>query len=194
MPIKFAGFLSREAKDIAKNPIPNHPNVVKIIVATNSIESSITIDGLGAVVDCGICNIPEFDQEKGLTMLNEGPISTLSQIQRRGRVGRIRNGICVSITIRNHPPRGLLLPQILTTDISSNVLELRKIGIKLEAIDNLPDPISQEKLDEIMNELIKISALDSESKNLTSVGRKMSQFTSISPFLASSILQVSEKY
>lgn len=102
LPIKYAGFITQEAKEIGKNPIPGYPNVIKIIVATNSIESSITIDGLAAVIDTGIHNQPSYDVSRGLT--TEGPISKQSQTQRRGRVGRIRNGICVQITLKDNPP------------------------------------------------------------------------------------------
>lgn len=193
--IKFAGFVSQEARDIGKNPIPNHPNVLKIIVATNSIESSITIDGLAAVIDTGIYNEASFDKHRGITTLNEAPISKQSQIQRRGRVGRKRPGISVQITIKDHPPIDLRPPALTTEDISSNILNLRQIGIKLEEIKNIPAPgVPQHEMREYMDQLISIGAIDPSTYELTATGCSLGNFSCISPFVSASIMKVAANY
>ena len=56
VPIKFASFIQQDQNDIAKYIIANHRNVVKVIIGTNAIESSITINELAAVVDTGLFN------------------------------------------------------------------------------------------------------------------------------------------
>ena len=192
--IKFAGFVPLAQKEIAKNVIKNHDNVIKIILATNAIESSITIDQLSAVVDTGIFNQPQFDTQRGFTKLSEEPISLQSQIQRKGRVGRVRPGISVQISIKDHSFKEFLPPDIQTTDISSSILSLRKIGIKLEIIKNLPDPIEPDAMNQFMNELYSIGAIDKKTGELTESGQKISQFESLSPFLAASIMKAAQFY
>ncbi|KAK8860803.1 hypothetical protein M9Y10_012480 [Tritrichomonas musculus] len=191
LPIKYMGYVSNEQKEIGKNPIPKHSNVVKIIMATNAIESSITIDGLAAVIDSGLFNHSSYDKSNGLTSLNEEPISIQSQTQRKGRVGRIRPGISVQITLKDKQLPALLPPAIKTSDISLNILSLRKIGYKLENIQNLPDSLEKEEIDRYISELVTFKALDKNTFNLTSYGRVLGNFTFVSPFIASAIIKVS---
>lgn len=190
LPIKYLGYVSNEQKEIGKNPIRNHPNVIKVIMATNAIESSITIDKLAAVVDSGLFNHSIFNKINGLTSLMEEPISIQSQIQRKGRVGRVQPGICVQIGIENENNPDKLPPAIQTSDITLNILSLRKIGIKLEKITNLPDPIDPNDMEQFMNELVLIKALDKDTLENTAYGQYLADFSMISPFMASSILSV----
>ena len=194
LPIKYAGFVNRDQQEIGKHPIPGHPNIIKVIVATNSIESSITITGLAAVVDCGIRNEVQYDKQRGMKNLVEGPISVQSQTQRRGRVGRVRDGICVQMTVKNHPPIELQPPAIQVEDISTTILNLRRIGIRLENITNLPQPgVPSHEMRQYINELTSLGALSGDGE-LTDVGRKLAAFTCMSPFLASALVRTSEEY
>ncbi|KWU44126.1 P-loop containing nucleoside triphosphate hydrolase protein [Rhodotorula sp. JG-1b] len=69
----------------------------KIVVATNVAETSITIDGIIYVVDCGRVKENAFDPETGITRLVECWTSTAGCRQRRGRAGRTRPGICYKL-------------------------------------------------------------------------------------------------
>ena len=194
VPMKYSGFVGQVEQEIGKSEIPGCPNVIKVIAATNSIESSITINGLAAVVDCGVCNTLQNDTERGVKMLVEGPISRQSQVQRRGRVGRVRDGVCVQITIKGHPPIELRPPAIEVEDISSNILSLRQIGIRLETVTNLPEPgVQPVKMRQYLRELQGLGALD-EDRNLTDLGRRLASFACVTPFVASAILKAAEKY
>ena len=135
LPIKFYAYASNTQKEIAKRMIPNHPNVIKIITATNAIESSITIDGLAAVIDSGIRNQGELDKKFGYKRIFEEPISKKSQTQRKGRVGRVRNGISVQITMKKHPLINQPKTEMELTDLSTSILSLRGIGINLEEVE-----------------------------------------------------------
>ena len=194
LPIKYAGFVNRDQQEIGKHPIPGHPNIIKIIVATNSIESSITITGLAAVVDCGIRNEARYDKQRGMKNIVEGPISVQSQTQRRGRVGRVRDGICVQMTVKNHPPIELQPPSIQVEDISTTILNLRRIGIRLENIRNLPEPgVPRHEMRQYIKELVSLGALD-QNGELTSEGRELAAFTCMTPFLASALVRTSQGY
>ena len=194
IPIKFAGFVSNEQKEIAKQVIKKHKNVIKIIMATNAIESSITIDELSVVIDTGLFNQPMYTPQTGITNLMEEPISIQSQAQRRGRVGRVRPGVSVQLSIKGLQFKQYLPPEIQTTDITSAILSLRKIGINLEEIDNLPDKIPSEILKKYMTELYLCDAIDHNSGKITDNGMRISMFESISPFLSSAIMRASSTY
>ncbi|KAK2956888.1 putative Zinc finger, C2H2 type family protein [Blattamonas nauphoetae] len=188
MIVKYAGFVSSTAKGLIKQEMRQYPNLIKIIIGTEAIESSVTIDNLAAVVDCGIHNQASYDRAKGLTILTEEPISEKSQTQRRGRVGRTRDGVCVQIMIKDKPPINELPPSILTSDIAGDILRLRGIDLDLEKVQNLPDPIPIDDINNYLSELTSIGALDSQTRKLTEIGRELAIFSKLSPFLASSIL------
>ncbi|GAA5974236.1 hypothetical protein JCM11641_003345 [Rhodosporidiobolus odoratus] len=69
----------------------------KIVVATNVAETSITIDGIVYVVDCGRVKENAFDAESGITRLVEQWTSRAGCRQRRGRAGRTRPGVCYKL-------------------------------------------------------------------------------------------------
>ncbi|KAM0754112.1 P-loop containing nucleoside triphosphate hydrolase protein [Meredithblackwellia eburnea MCA 4105] len=69
----------------------------KIVVATNVAETSITIDGIVFVVDCGRVKENTFDPETGITRLVETWTSRAASRQRRGRAGRTRPGECFKL-------------------------------------------------------------------------------------------------
>ncbi|KAK8896751.1 hypothetical protein M9Y10_014668 [Tritrichomonas musculus] len=191
LPIKYIGYASNEQKEICLNPIPNHSNVIKIIMATNAIESSVTIKDLVAVVDSGIHNHSSYNVKNGLSNLIEEPISVQSQIQRKGRVGRIKSGISVQITMKNQKLPEVLPPAIQTSDISLNILSLRKIGYKLEEIDNLPDKINDDEMKKYISELESLKALTLENHELTKFGDLLEKFYLLSPCISAAILSVS---
>lgn len=75
---------------------PAKPGHRKVVVATNVAETSITIDGIVYVVDCGRVKENRFDAETSITKLVETWTSKASSRQRRGRAGRTRPGECYS--------------------------------------------------------------------------------------------------
>jgi ATP-dependent RNA helicase DHX57 len=76
------------------------PGVLKVVVATNVAETSITIDDVTCVVDCGRVKEMRFDPDRGIARLLEGWVSKASAQQRRGRAGRVRPGVCYRLFSR----------------------------------------------------------------------------------------------
>ena len=66
----------------------------KIVLATNIAETSVTIDDVVHVVDCGRAKETAYDAERRLAVLEEQWVSIASARQRRGRAGRVRPGHC----------------------------------------------------------------------------------------------------
>ena len=103
----------------------------KIIVSTNVAETSLTIDGVTAVVDCGLARMARYDPHRGINTLLIEKISVASSEQRAGRAGRTAPGICVRLwTEREHAQRPLQeLPEVKRLDLSEVVLTLKAAGI-----------------------------------------------------------------
>src|SRR5688572_2527233 len=103
----------------------------KIIVSTNVAETSLTIDGVTAVVDCGLARVARFDPHRGINTLLVEKISVASSDQRAGRAGRTAPGVCVRLwTEREHGQRAPQeLPEIRRLDLSEVVLTLKASGI-----------------------------------------------------------------
>src|SRR5262245_10232332 len=69
----------------------------KVVVATNVAETSITIDGIRAVIDSGLARIPRYDPNRGINTLLVEKISRASAEQRAGRAGRTAPGHCIRL-------------------------------------------------------------------------------------------------
>lgn len=169
--IPLHGDLSPEEQDLAFADFDQR----KIVVATNVAETSITIDGIGHVVDSGLARVARFDAERGITVLQVEEISRVSADQRKGRAGRTGPGTCHRLWTKsghlNRPERNT--PEIQRADLAEVVLLLHSLGIrKATEFDWLdrPDTLSVERAEWLLEIL---GALDRRSGRLTTVGEEM---------------------
>jgi ATP-dependent helicase HrpB len=150
----------------------------KIIVSTNVAETSLTIDGVMAVVDCGLARVARYDPHRGINTLLIEKISVASSDQRAGRAGRTAPGICVRLwTEREHAQRPLQeLPEVKRLDLSEVVLTLKAAGI--DDIYNFPwlEKPESKALERAETLLEDLGALHGPKKTLTETGRRMLRF------------------
>ncbi len=102
----------------------------KVVVATNVAETSVTIDGVTAVVDTGLARMPVHDAATGIGRLARGPISRASADQRAGRAGRTAPGIAIRLWSEPEQ-RGRAdetPPEVVRGDLTGAVLELAAWG------------------------------------------------------------------
>jgi len=103
----------------------------KLILATNVAESSVTIDGVAAVLDAGLARVPQVGA-LGLPTLELRPVSQASSIQRANRAGRQRAGRCLRLFPRadwgRRAKRGE--PAILREELSAAALTLLAAGVE----------------------------------------------------------------
>jgi ATP-dependent helicase HrpA len=103
----------------------------KIIVATNVAETSITIPGIKYVVDSGLARIARYLPRSRTTSLPVVPVSRSSADQRKGRCGRVQDGICVRLFTEedylNRPQ--YTPPEILRSNLAEVIL--RMIALEL---------------------------------------------------------------
>lgn len=116
----------------------------KVILATNVAESSVTIEGVVAVVDTGLARVAGHSTWTGLPTLEVEPVSQASARQRAGRAGRTRAGRCLRLfTERDLAARpAFATPEIARADLAQLVLSLRTQGIdprRLAWLDPPPD-------------------------------------------------------
>ncbi|MBW2739344.1 MAG: ATP-dependent RNA helicase HrpA, partial [Deltaproteobacteria bacterium] len=110
----------------------------KIIVATNIAETSITIPGIKYVIDTGLARISRYTPRSRTTSLPVVPISRSSADQRKGRCGRVENGICIRLySEQDFLSRSLFTPpEILRANLAEVIL--RMIALKLGDIEDFP--------------------------------------------------------
>ena len=92
----------------------------KVVVATNVAETSITIEGVRAVIDSGLARIARFDPHRGINTLYVEPISQAAADQRAGRAGRTAPGRCLRLwTAQEHRGRVVHeVPEIRRIDLA----------------------------------------------------------------------------
>ena len=168
------GELPPEAQDLAVARGEGR----KIIVSTNVAETSLTIDGVTAVVDSGLARIARYDPHRGINTLLVGKISAASADQRAGRAGRTAPGVCVRLwTEREHGQRAAHdLPEVRRLDLSEVVLTLKAAGIDdIGAFPWLekPEPRSLERAETLLADL---GAVAGPARSITETGRRMLRF------------------
>ncbi len=124
------GAMERAAQDRAIRPAPEGRR--KIVLATSIAETSITIDGVRVVIDCGLVRAPRFEPDLGLTRLETLRVSRAAADQRRGRAGRTQPGVCYRLW--EEAATGALpayaQPEILAADLSGLLLDLAAWGAR----------------------------------------------------------------
>lgn len=121
------GDLSPAEQDRAVSPAPQR----KVILSTNVAESSITVDGVTAVIDSGLARIASDSPWTGLPTLDVGRISKASATQRAGRAARTAPGRVIRLYTLDdfQRRRDQDTPEILRRELSELCLTLRAMGI-----------------------------------------------------------------
>lgn len=157
----------------------------KVIVSTNIAETSLTIDGIVYVVDPGFSKQKVYNPRIRVESLLVSPISKASAQQRAGRAGRTRPGKCFRLYTEEAFKKELIeqsYPEILRSNLSSTVLELKKLGIDDLVHFDFMDPPAPETMMRALEELNYLACLDDDGQ-LTPLGRLASQFP-LDPMLA----------
>ncbi len=103
----------------------------KVVLATSIAETSLTIEGIGVVIDSGLSRVPRFDPRSGLTRLVTTRVTKDAADQRAGRAGRLGPGTCYRLWSEG-AHHGLVpnrIPEILEADLATLVLELSAWGV-----------------------------------------------------------------
>lgn len=134
------GDLDSAAQDRVLRPPLRRPR--RVIAATDIAETSLTIEGISAVVDSGLARRPSFDPATGLTRLKTVRISRASAQQRAGRAGRLGPGRCYRAWTEARHARleEAVVPELQQADLAPAVLEVAAWGSDIEALAWLNKP------------------------------------------------------
>ena len=165
----------------------------RVILATNVAETSLTIPGIVYVVDTGVARLSRYDSATGTTRLQIEEISRASADQRKGRCGRVREGLCV----RLYDEVGFVMrpeftdPEIKRTGLAGVILRMK--ALRLGAVEDfrfLDAPLPR-SINEGYRVLEELGALDAE-RALTPLGWRLAQFP-VDPRIARMILAGAER-
>jgi len=110
--------------------MPSRQGCRKVVLATPVAETSLTIEGVRVVVDSGLCRKPVFDPHTSLSSLATVGISCDMAAQRRGRAGRVADGICYRLwtLATEHRMDEKRVPEILEADLAPMLLDILAFG------------------------------------------------------------------
>lgn len=150
----------------------------KIILATNIAETSLTIPGIGYVVDTGLARISRYHAQTKIQGLPIERVSQASARQRAGRAGRVKPGTCVRLYSEadfNERP-AFTEPEVLRSNLANVVLHLLALGLEVETFP-FPDPPAPAALKGAFRQLHELGAIDGPGLDarLTPEGRRMSK-------------------
>ena len=170
--VPLYGNLDGKAQDAAIRPSPQGRR--KVVLATSIAETSITIDGVRVVVDCGLSRLPKYEPATGITRLETVRVSRASADQRAGRAGRTQPGVAIRLWRAEQTAAlpAFAPPEILEADLSGMLLDCAAFGVadptKLSFLDPPPLPA----LNEARTLLQVLGAIDAEGR-ITGTGRAM---------------------
>ena len=160
----------------------------RIILATNVAETSLTVPGIRYVIDSGYARISRYSYRTKVQRLPIEPISQASANQRKGRCGRIAEGICIRLyqeaDFNNRPE--FTDPEIKRTNLASVILQM--LGMRMGAVDKFPfvDPPDHRMISDGFKLLQELGAVD-KKRQLTTVGKTLTHFQ-VDPRLARMII------
>jgi len=170
----------------------------RIILATNVAETSLTVPGIRYVIDSGAARISRYSYRSKVQRLPVEAISQASANQRRGRCGRVADGICIRLfsneDFLSRPE--FTEPEIQRTNLAAVILQM--ISLKLGDINQFPfidapDPRFIKDGFNLLQELEAVSpSKDGAQFGLTALGRQMSRLP-VEPRISRMLLQAKKQ-
>jgi ATP-dependent helicase HrpA len=161
----------------------------RVVLATNVAETSLTVPGIKYVIDPGTARISRYSHRLKVQRLPIEAVSQASANQRKGRCGRLSDGICIRLyTEADFLARPEFTdPEILRTNLASVILQMT--ALKLGEIAAFPflDPPDRRNIAAGVDLLHELGALE-DKKRLTPLGRKLAQLP-VDPRLARMVLE-----
>jgi HrpA-like RNA helicase len=177
---------------------PNNPFNRKVVMSTNVAESSLTVDGVIYVIDCGYSYEAAFYPLESAESLMEERISQAAADQRKGRAGRTQPGVCYRLYTEDEFKKfkKFPIPDIQKTDITSDLLDIyslnyiKNTGDAKKFLESLIAVPSNDFISSSLNKLVGLDAINGSSNEgtITELGRAISQFRAVECNFGKSIL------
>ncbi|CAL5334886.1 unnamed protein product [Camellia sinensis] len=150
---------------------------IQVILATNIVETSITIPGIKYVIDPGLVKARTYRACTGMKSLIFVPTSKAQALRRSGRVGRERPGKCFCLypEIEFEKLRDSTIPEITRCNLSNIILQLKALGVDdFFGFDFMEKP-SRDAVIKSLEILVLLDAITEEYKLSNPVGHQMAR-------------------
>ena len=166
------GAMDMKAQDLALQPAPEGQR--KVVLATSIAETSITIEGVRAVIDSGLARVPRYEPDAGVTRLETVRVSRAAADQRRGRAGRTGPGVCFRLwdEPQTQSLPAFAEPEIRSADLSGLLLDCAEWGTADPLSLSWLDPPPAAAIAAAREELTELEALDAKGR-ITAMGRRL---------------------
>ncbi len=166
----------------------------RVVLATNVAETSLTVPGIKYVVDPGTARISRYSHRLKVQRLPIEPVSQASANQRKGRCGRVSEGVCIRLyseeDFESRPE--FTDPEILRTNLASVILQMTALGLGDIAAFPFVEPPDRRNIKAGVDLLHELGAIDPSEKDprkrLTPLGRRLAQLP-IDPRLGRMVLE-----
>jgi ATP-dependent helicase HrpA len=166
----------------------------RMVLATNVAETSLTVPGIGYVIDSGFARISRYSVRSKIQRLPIEPVSQASANQRAGRCGRLGPGVCIRLYAEDdYQGRPEFTDtEITRTNLASVILQM--LALKLGDIDSFPFVEAPESsaVRDGFHLLTELQAVDKEGR-LLPLGRDMARLP-LDPRLARILLEAAQRH
>ncbi|MEO6712700.1 MAG: ATP-dependent RNA helicase HrpA [Mycobacteriales bacterium] len=166
----------------------------RVVLATNVAETSLTVPGIRYVVDPGTARISRYSHRLKVQRLPIEPVSQASANQRKGRCGRLSDGICIRLySADDFTARPEFTdPEIVRTNLASVILQMTSLGLGDVGAFPFVDPPDRRNVRDGIQLLEELGAFEpgktDPRKQLTSIGRQLAQLP-VDPRLARMVVE-----
>ncbi|KAF2687783.1 ATP-dependent RNA helicase A [Lentithecium fluviatile CBS 122367] len=155
------------------------PGMRKIVLATNIAETGVTIPDITCVIDTGKHKEMRFDERRQLSRLTQSFISRANAKQRRGRAGRVQEGLCFHLFTKYRHDNLMMdqqTPEMLRLSLQDLVMRTKicKLGDIEKTLSEALDPPSSRNIRRAIDALIEVDALTC-GEELTPLGRQLAK-------------------
>lgn len=155
------------------------PGVRKIVIATNIAETGVTIPDITCVIDTGKHKEMRFDERRQLSRLTQSFIARANAKQRRGRAGRVQEGLCYHLFTKYRHDNLMMdqqTPEMLRLSLQDLVMRTKicKLGDIEATLSEALDPPSSKNIRRAIDALIEVDAL-TPGEELTHLGRQIAK-------------------
>ncbi|GAA6051223.1 hypothetical protein JCM3770_005879 [Rhodotorula araucariae] len=157
------------------------PGVRKIVVSTNIAETGVTIPDITAVIDTGKHREMRFDEKRQISRLVETFVAQSNAAQRRGRAGRVREGVAFHLFTKHrhdhymaeHPQPEMMRLSLQDLALRIKIMKIGSTGIE-ETLLRALDPPTPANIQRAIGALIEVKALTS-TEEITPLGRHLAK-------------------
>ncbi|EFQ97819.1 pre-mRNA-splicing factor ATP-dependent RNA helicase prp22 [Nannizzia gypsea CBS 118893] len=158
--------------------VPPH-GIRKVVIATNIAETGITIPDITAVIDTGKEKVMRFDERRQISKLVEVFVARANAKQRRGRAGRVQEGICFHLFSKYRHDKLLSdqqMPEMLRLSLQDLILRVKicNLGDIEGTLSEALDPPSSKNIRRAIESLKTVKALTG-TETLTSLGKQLAK-------------------